>query len=106
MRDTVELQQRIAQYYRECFQLLHEALLKRTYDCHLSGSTATSVLFDSCRVYCANAGDSRAVLFTQGKKGSMKVTPLSEDHKPSLPKERARVMSCNGRVEPIRGPQG
>lgn len=29
-----------------------------------SGSTVTAVLFDSLRIYCANAGDSRAVLYT------------------------------------------
>ena len=66
----------------------------------------TAVLFDSLRIYCANAGDSRAVLYTQGKKGGLKVTPLSEDHKPSLPKEKARVEKMNGRVNPIIGPQG
>ena len=69
-----------------------------------SGSTVTAVLFDSLRIYCANAGDSRAVLYTQGKKGGLKVTPLSEDHKPSLPKEKARVDKMGGRVNPIIGP--
>lgn len=51
-------------------------------------------------------GDSRAVLYTQGKKGGLKVTPLSEDHKPCLPKERVRVEKMGGRVNPIVGPQG
>ena len=74
--------------------------------CFFSGSTVTAVLFDSLRIYCANAGDSRAVLYTQGKKGGLKVTPLSEDHKPCLPKERARVEKVGGRVNPIIGPQG
>ena len=69
-----------------------------------SGSTVTAVLFDSLRIYCANAGDSRAVLYTQGKKGGLKVTPLSEDHKPDLPKEKARVDKMGGRVNPIIGP--
>ena len=50
-----------------------------------SGSTVCSVLFDSKRIFCANAGDSRAVLYTQGKKGGLKCVPLSEDHKPELP---------------------
>jgi len=34
------------------------------------------------------------------------VTPLSEDHKPDLPKEQDRVEKCGGRVEPILGPAG
>ena len=36
----------------------------------------------------------------------MKSTPLSEDHKPSLPQEKSRVLASNGRVEPITGPLG
>ena len=71
-----------------------------------SGSTVCAVLFDSKRVYCANAGDSRAVLYTQGKKGGLKVTALSEDHKPSLLKEKIRIEKSMGRVMPIVGPQG
>jgi len=70
----------------------------------LSGSTVCSVLFDSKRIFCANAGDSRAVLYTQGKKGGLKCVPLSEDHKPELPQEAARVEKMGGRVEPIIGP--
>jgi hypothetical protein len=44
------------------------------------------------------------VLYSSTKNKSLKVTPLSEDHKPSLPNERRRVESMNGRVEPILGP--
>ena len=65
-----------------------------------------AVFFDSKKVFCANVGDSRAVLFSQGKKQTIKVTPISEDHKPSLPNEKKRVLSMNGRVEPIQGQNG
>ena len=94
-------------YFRDSFQTIHDGFFgNKPFDCHLSGSAITSVLFDSKRIYCANAGDSRAVLYTQSKKGGIKVTPLSEDHKPGLPKEKARIDKMNGRVEPIIGPQG
>ena len=105
-KDNKELREKIPKYYREVFDNIHSGLYKKNYDIHLSGSTVTAVLFDSRRIYCANAGDSRAVLYTQGTKGGIKVTPLSEDHKPSLPKEKARVEKCNGRVEPILGMNG
>ena len=44
-------------------------------------------------IYCANAGDSRAILVRQGR-----AVPLSIDHKPSLPGERRRVLHAGGRV--------
>jgi serine/threonine protein phosphatase PrpC len=81
-------------------------MVGKDFDSYLSGSTVVAVLFDSKKIYCANAGDSRAVLYTQGKKGGLKVTPLSDDHKPGLPKERKRVEQAGGRVQPICGPQG
>ena len=64
IRNTKEFQERIPNYFRDVFKNVHEGLFHKNYDCHLSGSTVTAVLFDSKRVYCANAGDSRAVLFT------------------------------------------
>ena len=86
-------------YFRSAFEAIHnELMLGKDFDSYLSGSTVTSVLFDSKKIYCANAGDSRAVLYTKGKKGGLKVTPLSEDHKPSLPKEKKRVEQAGGRV--------
>ena len=52
-------------YFRSVFEKIHAELMDRKdFDCFLSGSTVSAVLFDSCKIYCANAGDSRAVLFT------------------------------------------
>jgi serine/threonine protein phosphatase PrpC len=44
-------------------------------------------------LYCANAGDSRAILVRNSH-----AIPLSVDHKPSLPGERRRVLHAGGRV--------
>ena len=61
-----------------------------------SGTTCCSVLFDRNTVFGANLGDSRAVLYSivqpgagamAGHTGKLGVTPLSRDHKPSLPME-------------------
>lgn len=97
-QNSQQFQERVPTYFRDAFEQIHTSLFHKPYDCHLSGSTVTAVLFDSKRIYCANAGDSRAVLYTQGKKGGLKVTPLSEDHKPGLPKEKQRVEQSMGRV--------
>jgi serine/threonine protein phosphatase PrpC len=91
---------------RKTFLRTHDELMKLNFDCHLSGSTACSMLFDSKKLFCANVGDSRAVLYSLVKKTNFKITPLSEDHKPGLPNEKKRIEGVGGRVEPILGPQG
>jgi len=75
--------------------------MKLNFDCQLSGSTVCSVVFDGNKVFCSNVGDSRAVLYSHVKKNNFRITPLSEDHKPSLPNEKNRILSVGGRVEPI-----
>ena len=67
----------------------------------VSGATAVTLMMVGRRLYCANAGDSRAILCRDGK-----AWPLSEDHKPTLPVERERIVRAgsfvlNGRVNGI-----
>ena len=59
------------------------------------GCTATVALVDfkNGRVYCANAGDSRAVLARDGKAAA-----LSVDHKPTQQLERRRVLAAGGKI--------
>lgn len=45
--------------------------------------------------YCANVGDSRAILSINNGK---RIEPLSRDHKPSDPKEQKRVITAGGRI--------
>lgn len=61
-----------------------------------SGSTCSCVLISKKieTVICANAGDSRSVLATNGV-----AKTLSFDHKPSLVNERSRIIAANGFVE-------
>ena len=59
------------------------------------GSTACTVIIDGKRVYCANLGDSRAVMAVttdqekkdKSKKTEVKIVELSKDHKPGDNKE-------------------
>ena len=46
------------------------------------GTTANVVLITKKKIYCANAGDSRAVVSQNGT-----AVELSYDHKPSIPAE-------------------
>ena len=73
----------------------------------LSGSTCVALLFDRNTIFCANAGDSRAVLYSYNRAGGgIRITPMSEDHKPDLPVEEKRVLQVGGRVDTIKGNMG
>lgn len=67
-----------------------------TPNAHLYGESKTQVSYPRrMRVlYCANAGDSRAVLSRAGR-----AIRLTLDHKPSLPSERERIEKCGGWLE-------
>ncbi|BFF98433.1 probable protein phosphatase 2C T23F11.1 [Drosophila madeirensis] len=59
-----------------------------------AGSTAVVVLIKEQRLYCANAGDSRAIACIGGK-----VRALSMDHKPTDEAESSRIVAGGGYVE-------
>lgn len=60
----------------------------------LCGSTAITILIKENRLYCANAGDSRAIASVGGK-----VEVLSLDHKPNHDTEYQRITAAGGWVE-------
>ncbi|GAA5800228.1 phosphatase 2C-like domain-containing protein [Helicostylum pulchrum] len=61
-----------------------------------SGCTAVAALLTRNNVlYVSNAGDSRAVISTRDGRA----IPLSQDHKPKLPKEELRIRNAGGHVE-------
>lgn len=59
-----------------------------------SGSTAVVGLRTNHTLYVAHAGDSRAVLCSGGA-----AEQLTEDHKPSLPREAARITARGGVID-------
>lgn len=68
-------------------QLLHQFPLEA------SGCTAVTLFLVGTTICCANCGDSRAVLCRDGK-----AIKLSDDHKPSLPQEKHRIVKAGGFV--------
>uniref|UniRef100_A0A1Q3F177 protein-serine/threonine phosphatase n=1 Tax=Culex tarsalis TaxID=7177 RepID=A0A1Q3F177_CULTA len=60
----------------------------------MAGSTAVTVLVKNDRLYCANAGDSRAIACVGGK-----LDVLSFDHKPNNTNELERIKKAGGYVE-------
>ena len=67
----------------------------------LSGSTCVSVIYTPLKLITANVGDSRIILgkFNNNKWISV---DLTRDHKPSLQDEEKRILSKNGRIEPMK----
>jgi len=74
------------------------------------GTTAIVVLISDERIYVPNVGDSRCILVkrktSQDKSGplgweasQLEVVAMSEDHKPDLPLERARIESAGLSVQ-------
>ena len=60
-----------------------------------TGCTSTVCLITSTQIFCANAGDSRAVIgYKDGK-----LKELSFDHKPENPIETKRVKDAGGFIE-------
>ncbi|KAL1217693.1 putative protein phosphatase 2C 78 [Cardamine amara subsp. amara] len=69
-------------------------------DCDAVGSTAVVSVVTPEKIIVANCGDSRAVLFRNGKP-----IPLSSDHKPDRPDELDRIEAAGGRVIYWDGPR-
>mmetsp|Transcript_63852 Transcript_63852/g.167222 ORF Transcript_63852/g.167222 Transcript_63852/m.167222 type:complete len:493 (+) Transcript_63852:138-1616(+) len=88
----------------EDMALVDPARLTRDASPEAQGCTAVVVLCvrpkegGPARLFCANAGDSRAVLSRGGK-----VVALSEDHKPENDEETARITKAGGHVQHMPG---
>ena len=68
------------------------------------GSTSTVVYLRADQCWCACSGDSRAVK-GMNRNGTVVAADLSNDHKPELPEEKARILAAGGTVTPS-GPDG
>jgi len=83
-------------------------------DINFSGTTLISVLIKGTTMWCANVGDSRALIARQvidpnkpenTGRHWMSIA-LSRDHKPDEPDESQRIMQCGGRIEAYQDDQG
>ena len=89
-------------------------LSQASFDVNFSGSTLVLVLIKGNILYCANVGDSRALVARQVNDGSNNMPTgrhwmsiaLSRDHKPDDKNESLRIIQCNGRVESYQDENG
>ncbi|KAF2430684.1 PP2C-domain-containing protein [Tothia fuscella] len=85
----------IEQAIKDGFLACDRAILSDPkYEEEVSGCTACIGIVTNNKIFCGNAGDSRAVL---GIKGRAK--PLSFDHKPQNDAEKARICAAGGFVD-------
>lgn len=94
---------------RMAFQKVQEDIEKacdrRDFDAALSGCTATVIIHDieKKRLYVAHVGDSRAVLAQRRNDGQISAIDLTQDHKPTLEGEKARIEAKGGEVKRLEG---
>ena len=78
-------------------------LINENIDSTFSGSTCVSLIYSPQKIFCINLGDSRCILGKYDKKNNIWFhKPLSNDHKPNLIQEKARILKSNGRIEPYK----
>lgn len=61
-----------------------------------------SVLLLKDKLYCANVGDSRAIIGKRNGINKWTVLPLSRDHKPNYNEEANRIKESGGRIDSYR----
>ena len=89
-------------------KLLETLLEKSSIHLEISGSTLIVVLLIDNKLYCANVGDSRAILAHRQASffSKWENIALSIDHKPELPKEAERITKAGGRIGAIQDYSG
>ena len=106
MVDSVEVKEQLT----KSFLAVNESLYKDSrINLRFSGSTCVSVLIVGTKVFCANVGDSRAMLCRTGgpnSNGQIQAIPLNRDHKADEPDEEQRILKNGGRVQPYRDMNG
>ncbi|CAD8184753.1 unnamed protein product [Paramecium octaurelia] len=83
--------------FKQSFLKTNEDLLNSGIDVTYSGATTVVVIAFENILYCANIGDSRAIIGRYDTK--LQVVELSKDHKPDCFLEQARIIQRGGRVQ-------
>ena len=87
----------------EAFIKANDDLKNRDFDLETSGSTVCTVFICGKSLFCANLGDSRAILGSYIEQDNIwNVTQLTKDHKPDEENELKRIEDRGGRVGPYR----
>ncbi|WZZ49021.1 LOW QUALITY PROTEIN: hypothetical protein YC2023_049128 [Brassica napus] len=83
-----------------------ELKMQVDFDCFCCGTTAVTMVKQGQHLVAGNIGDSRAVLGTRNKEDKLVPFQLTEDLKPDVPAEAARIKRCGGRIFALRDEPG
>lgn len=83
---------------KRAFLQMQNDLISCDIDSRCSGATCVLAMISNGVASISNCGDSRCVLGRRGAGGGYTVLQLSNDHKPDMPEERKRVLSCGGHL--------
>lgn len=75
-----------------------DVLRESSIETDFSGTTFTCCVIRDNQCTLCNIGDSRTSIAFRNKTGGVTATPLTIDHKPDLPAEKARIEAKGGRV--------
>lgn len=88
---------------RDFYHKVDKDLYDQKFDCHFSGTTCVMAFHIGGAIICSNVGDSRCVLtktrLSHLNKQGFDAELLSNDHKPTLEKERKRIESSGGSID-------
>lgn len=83
---------------KKAFFQMQSDLTSCEVDSRCSGATCNLALIVNNVISVSNCGDSRCVLGRRSAGGGYTALQLSNDHKPDMPEERKRVLSCGGHL--------
>jgi len=75
-----------------------EVIRESSIETDFSGTTFTCAVIRNNTAVLCNIGDSRTSLGYRSETGGVKAVALTQDHKPELPAEKARIEAKGGRV--------
>jgi serine/threonine protein phosphatase PrpC len=100
--EILKYREKTIKIIQAAFKKTNKKLLSSPINIELSGCTCNVVLVAFGIIYCANVGDSRAILVSNNPTSS-KIVQLSTDHKPTIQAEAQRIAQSGGEVDTIRG---
>ncbi|KRX03426.1 Protein phosphatase 2C (PP2C)-like domain [Pseudocohnilembus persalinus] len=92
------------EFIKEAYSQANQQLKKSLISYDKSGTCATTIFIHKNHLYVANLGDSKAILYKEKFKNDLilkSCLELTQDHKPTNKKEKARIIKSGGMISRI-----